>query len=54
MKFRKKPVVVDAEQYKGYRKLVTGMCRSTLCSVNRNAMSRTSTQYTTTKLLTLK
>ena len=35
MKFRKKPVVVDAEQYKGYRKLVTGMCRSTLCSVNR-------------------
>jgi hypothetical protein len=31
MKFRKKPIIIDAEQYTEYGKLVTGMCNSRSC-----------------------
>ncbi len=31
MKFRKKPVVIEAEQYTEYGKLVKGMCNSRSC-----------------------
>lgn len=30
-KYRKKPVVIEAEQYVGYGKLVEGMCNSRTC-----------------------
>ena len=30
-KYRKKPVVIEAEQYTGYGKLVRGMCNSVSC-----------------------
>ncbi len=30
-KYRKKPIVIEAEQYKEYGKLVKGMCNSTSC-----------------------
>lgn len=36
MKFRKKPVVVEAEQYTKYGKLVKGMCNSQYCHVKGN------------------
>lgn len=36
MKYRKKPVVIDAEQYKEYGKLVKGMCNSQSCYVSGN------------------
>jgi hypothetical protein len=35
-KFRKKPVVIEAEQYTEYGKLVKGMCNSTSCFVAGN------------------
>ena len=31
MKFRKKPVVIEATQYTSYGKLVNGMCNSLSC-----------------------
>ncbi len=31
--FRKKPVVIEAEQYKEYGKLVPGMCNSQACFI---------------------
>ncbi len=31
MKYRKKPVIIDAEQYIEYGKLVKGMCNSRSC-----------------------
>ncbi len=31
MKYRKKPVVIEAEQYTEYGKLVRGMCNSISC-----------------------
>ena len=31
MKYRKKPVVIEAEQYKSYGVLVKGMCNSKSC-----------------------
>jgi hypothetical protein len=34
MKYRKKPVVIDAEQFKG--KLIRGMCNSQTCYSNGN------------------
>lgn len=36
MKVRKKPVVVEAEQYTAYGKLVKGMCNSQSCYVSGN------------------
>ena len=30
-KFRKRPVIIEAEQYKEYGKLVKGMCNSQSC-----------------------
>ena len=36
MKYRKKPVVIDAEQYKEYGKLVKGMCNSLSCYTSGN------------------
>lgn len=36
MKFRKKPVVIEAEQYAVHEKLVKGMCNSTSCFVSGN------------------
>jgi len=35
-KFRKKPVVIEAEQYLERGKFVTGMCTSTACFVSVN------------------
>ena len=35
-KFRKKPVVIDAVQYKEYGKLVKGMCNSRSCYTSGN------------------
>ena len=35
-KYRKKPVVIDAEQYTKYGKLVEGMCNSRSCFVEGN------------------
>ncbi len=35
-KYRKKPVVIDAEQYKEYGKLVKGMCNSQTCYTSGN------------------
>lgn len=34
--FRKKPVVIEAEQYVAYGKLVRGMCNSTSCYTGGN------------------
>ena len=36
MKFRKKPTIVEAEQYIEYGKLVKGMCNSQSCFVEGN------------------
>ncbi|MFZ2809437.1 MAG: hypothetical protein WAZ60_23890 [Desulfosalsimonadaceae bacterium] len=36
MKFRKKPVVIEAEQYVEYGKLVKGMCNSISCYTSGN------------------
>ena len=36
MKCRKKPVVVEAAQYKEYGKLIPGMCNSQSCFVSVN------------------
>ena len=36
MKYRKKPVVIEAEQYKEYGKLVKGMCNSRTCYTSGN------------------
>lgn len=36
MKFRKKPVVIEAEQYLVYGKLVKGMCNSRTCFSSGN------------------
>ena len=36
MKYRKKPVVIKAEQYKEYGKLVKGMCNSQSCFLAGN------------------
>jgi len=30
-KYRKKPIVIEAEQYTKYGQLVKGMCNSTIC-----------------------
>jgi hypothetical protein len=35
-KYRKKPVVIEAEQYTEYGKLVKGMCNSQACYVDGN------------------
>ena len=35
-KFRKKPVVIEAEQYTEYGKLVKGMCNSQSCYASGN------------------
>ncbi len=35
-KYRKKPVVIEAEQYSEYGKLVKGMCNSQSCFVRVN------------------
>jgi hypothetical protein len=35
-KFRKKPIVIEAEQYVEYGKLVKGMCNSISCYTNGN------------------
>lgn len=35
-KFRKKPIVIEAEQYVEYGKLVKGMCNSTSCYASGN------------------
>jgi hypothetical protein len=35
-KYRKKPAVIDAEQYLVYGKLVRGMCNSQSCYVSGN------------------
>lgn len=36
MKYRKKPVVIEAEQYVEYGKLVNGMCNSQTCFSSGN------------------
>lgn len=36
MKFRKKPVIIEAVQYTEYGKLVKGMCNSKTCYVSGN------------------
>lgn len=36
MKYRKKPVVIEAEQYTEYGKLVKGMCNSVSCYTSGN------------------
>ena len=36
-KFRKKPVVIEAEQYVKYGKLVKGMCNSKSCFISGNS-----------------
>ena len=35
-KYRKKPVVIEAEQYVEYGKLIKGMCNSISCFTGRN------------------
>lgn len=35
-KYRRKPTVIEAEQYTQYGKLVTGMCNSQSCYVEGN------------------
>jgi len=35
-KYRKKPVVIEAEQYVGYGQLVKGMCNSQSCFAQSN------------------
>ena len=35
-KFRKKPIVIEAEQYVKYGKLVKGMCNSKTCFIKGN------------------
>jgi hypothetical protein len=37
MKFRKRPIVIDAEQYAAYGKLVKGMCNSVSCYTEGNS-----------------
>ena len=37
-KFRKKPVVIEAEQYTEYGKLVRGMCNSISCFTSGNTI----------------
>ena len=37
-KFRKKPVVIEAEQFKEYGRLVHGMCNSRSCFASGNNM----------------
>jgi hypothetical protein len=34
--YRKKPIIIDAEQYKEYGKLVKGMCNSRSCYLAGN------------------
>ena len=36
MKYRKKPIVIEAEQYVEYGKLVKGMCNSLSCFTSGN------------------
>lgn len=36
MKFRKKSIIIDLEQYVEYGKLVKGMCNSTSCYTSGN------------------
>ena len=37
MKFRKKPIVIEAEQYVSYGVLITGMCNSKDCYNDGNS-----------------
>lgn len=36
-KYRKKPVIIEAEQYVEYGKLIKGMCNSTSCFTSGNS-----------------
>lgn len=45
MKYRKKPLIIDAEQYVEYGKLVKGMCNSLSCFASGNNKPHVHTIY---------